>query len=209
MRLDHPVYAASRPSGFVKACSRLAQRHALGAHVILRQRGRLLPRRGWPPVLDIIEKASGHLGEMLFVPDAQRARNRHPPLPAKLDETDARIRRLQPRNPTLDGSGNIGNRHDVEFRPVSLRGTLAKLQSRTAASIARSVRIVAHSRLPVPPGLDGNVNTADLVLEAGIAELFERVFLDPRLQIVGPTRVASHLAKLRRAERRWPPARVV
>src|SRR6516162_6932790 len=155
----------------------------------------------------MVEKVSGHLGEMLFVPGSQRVRYRHPPLPTELDETDARIRRLQRRNPTLDGSGNVGDRHDVELRPVTLRRALAKLQPRTAAAVARGVRIAAHCRLPVPPGLDGNVNTTDLVLEAGIAEVFERVFPDTRRQIVGPTRLAGHLAKLRRTDHRGPPSR--
>jgi hypothetical protein len=36
-----------------------------------------------------------HLGEMGFVPDAQRVGNDHPPLRAVFCQTDARIIRLQ------------------------------------------------------------------------------------------------------------------
>jgi len=50
-------------------------------------------------MLDVVEKASGHFGEMPFVPDAQRVGNCHSPLPAKPGETDPRIGRLPRRDP--------------------------------------------------------------------------------------------------------------
>ena len=102
-------------------------------------------------MLDMVEKASGQLREMGFVADAQLIGNVHPPLPAELDETDTRIRRLERLNPAPEGSGDIGSRHDVKLRTVSLRKTLAQLQLRTAAPVTGSVCIVARFRLPVPP----------------------------------------------------------
>ena len=131
-------------------------------------------------MLDIIEKASSHLGEMLFVPDAQRVGNGYSPLAAKLDETDTRIGCLLRRNPLLEGSRNLGDRYDVELRPLALRRALAQLQSRAAAAIGRVVSIVTYLCFPLPAGLDGNMDTADLVLEPGIAEVFERVCVNPR-----------------------------
>ena len=116
-------------------------------------------------MLDIIEKASSHLGDMLFVPDAQRVGNGYSPLAAKLDETDTRIGCLLRRNPLLEGSRNLGDRYDVELRPLALRRALAQLQSGATAAIGCIVGIVTCLRFPVPPSLNGNVNTADLVLE--------------------------------------------
>ena len=102
-------------------------------------------------MLDMVEKASGQLGEKGLVADAQLIGNGHPPLAAELGETDTRIRRLQRRNAALEGSGDIGNRHDIELRSVLLRRTLPQLQLCAAAAVTRGVRIVARFRLPVPP----------------------------------------------------------
>jgi hypothetical protein len=66
---------------------------------------------GEAPMLDVIEKTARHLGEMRFVPDAQRVGNNHPPLRAVFCQTDARISRLQRGHSVFEGNGDIGGRH--------------------------------------------------------------------------------------------------
>jgi hypothetical protein len=86
---------------------------------------------GEAPMLDVIEKTARHLGEMHFVPDAQRVGNNHPPLRAVFRQTDARISRLQRGHSVFEGNGDIGGRH-------ARAGPMVRIRFPPAGSLVRT-----------------------------------------------------------------------
>src|SRR5262245_66260292 len=100
-------------------------------------------------MLNVIKKTARHLGEMRFVPDAQRVGNDHPPLRAVFCQTDARISRLQRGHSVLEGNSDIGDRYDIELRTIAFCSALPQFQSRATAALADGVCGIYCLGIPV------------------------------------------------------------
>ena len=94
-------------------------------------------------MLDVIEKTARHLGEMRFVPDAQRVGNNHPPLRAVFCQTDARISRLQRGHSVFEGNGDIGGRHARAGPMVRIRfpPALSHVRTRLRRSVGTALKL--------------------------------------------------------------------
>ena len=72
---------------------------------------------------------------MRLVPAAQRVRHGDLPFAAPAVDADPRQFRLQRRNSAFECPGDIGLRHDIELRPVSLNLALPQFEPGARAAI--------------------------------------------------------------------------
>src|ERR1700730_7154790 len=179
-------YSASNTKQSRRRRSAMAQRHAFGGNEILRQQIGLFAPRQRARVRDIAEKAPGEPDEMGVMPEAEGIGHNDPPFAVPPVEADPGKRRLRMRDTTVKRRRDIRLGHDIELRPVILGSALAQFEPGAAAAIGGGMRVVALLGLPLPACFQIDVNTANLVTEPPVAEIFERIVPEPRREMIGP-----------------------
>src|SRR2546426_1054731 len=120
---------------------------------------------------------------MSVMPETEGIGHDDPPFAVSAVEADPRKRRLRGRDTARERRRDIRVGHYIELRPIILAGALAQFEPGEAAAIPRGMGVFAGLGLPLPARLQIDVNATDFVMDSAVAEIFERIVLEPRRKI--------------------------